>query len=367
MSDAGSVNTIITNEPMEGWTFTPTTEQALQDGASTQFPTTTPADDGWGIPPAATTTDGWNHIPAAPSPPLSAVEQTNDHASLHWTACYDDECTIHRQAKDNAYYPRRANGRHRRNHQRCDCQNAHPFELAEVIRNRHLNPRKACQDWRRGKRVCHRCRFLVNMDNHENRCQTTGERAPLAELPTEGENAHGGATTIPTRPAGNQENEEPVAAPTTNEPRENTELLRAGFLLLHENAARTHDLTRQILTSRRGETQAEQERHEATRQQLQQVTHVLEGVLRNQRFLVDHAGYQLRQSRRPAPGPQRSPIYRRRTQPHDLAGASVWTGDVLSQTWRDRLVGAAAGAILTIAGLWFALVTGATIAYIFRG
>jgi hypothetical protein len=80
---------------------------------------------------------------------------------------------------------------------------------------------------------------------------------------------------------------------------------------------------------------------------------------------VDHAGYQLRQNRRPTPGPQRSPIYRRRTRPRDLAGASVWTGDVLSQTWRDRLVGAAAGAILTIAGLWFALVAGATVSYIF--
>jgi hypothetical protein len=109
------------------------------------------------------------------------------------------------------------------------------------------------------------------------------------------------------------------------------------------------------------------ERHQAMQQQLRQVTHVLEGVLRNQRFLVDHAGYQLRQSRRPAPGPPRSPIHRRRTRPHDLAGASVWTGDVLSQIWRDRLVGAAAGAILTIAGLWFVLVAGATAAYVFRG
>jgi hypothetical protein len=39
----------------------------------------------------------------------------------------------------------------------------------------------------------------------------------------------------------------------------------------------------------------------------------------------------------------------------------------LSQTWRDRFLGAAAGAILTIAGLWFGLVTGVTASYIFRG
>jgi hypothetical protein len=82
---------------------------------------------------------------------------------------------------------------------------------------------------------------------------------------------------------------------------------------------------------------------------------------------VDHAGYRLRQSRRPTLGPRRSPISHRRTRPHDLAGASVWTGDVLSQIWRDMLLGAAAGATLTIAGVWFALVTGATVSYVFRG
>jgi hypothetical protein len=365
MSDNGSAITIITNNATEGWTFTPMTEQALQDGAPAQFPTTTPDNDDWGMPPTATTTDGWNHIPTAPSSPRSARGQprTNDHASLHWTACYDDECSTHRQAKDNAYYPRRANGRHRRNHQRCDCPHAHPFELAEVIRDRHMNPRKACQDWRRGKRVCPRCRFLVNLNDHESRCQTTAERAPLAEQPTE-----------------DQENQEPAAATTDGETatttgaataaveaREALETIRAGFLVLHEDAARTTALAHQLQISQRAEAQAGQERHEAMRQQLQQITPVLEGVLRNQRFLVDHAGYQLRQNRRPAPVPERSPIYRRRTGPRDLAGASVWTGDVLSQTWRDRLLGAAAGAALTIAGLWFALVTGATISYILRG
>jgi hypothetical protein len=47
--------------------------------------------------------------------------------------------------------------------------------------------------------------------------------------------------------------------------------------------------------------------------------------------------------------------------------ASAAQEAALSQTWRDRLVGAAVGAILTIAGLWFALVAGATVSYIFRG
>jgi hypothetical protein len=39
----------------------------------------------------------------------------------------------------------------------------------------------------------------------------------------------------------------------------------------------------------------------------------------------------------------------------------------VSRIWRDRLVSAAAGAILTIAGLWFVLVAGAAASYIFRG
>jgi hypothetical protein len=202
------------------------------------------------------------------------------------------------------------------------------------------------------------------MENHEDRCQTTRERAPQAELPTENEeNEETPTTTTPdaaTAPA-------TAAAAAAMEPQEALENIRAGFRGLREDATRTTMFVRLLQASQRGEAQAGQERHEATRQQLQQVTHVLEGVLRNQRFLVDHAGYQLRQTRPRAPVPRRSPIHHRRTKPHDLAGASVWTGDVLSRIWRDRLLGAAAGAILTIAGLWFVLVAGATAAYVFRG
>jgi hypothetical protein len=44
-----------------------------------------------------------------------------------------------------------------------------------------------------------------------------------------------------------------------------------------------------------------------------------------------------------------------------------WGPIYLSRIWRDRLLGAAAGAILTIAGLWFVLVARATATYVFRG
>jgi len=76
----------------------------------------------------------------------------------------------------------------RRNHRPCGCPHAHPFELAEVIRNKHLNPRKACADWYKGKRVCQHCGYLVNLKGHENRSGAAPTpRTPLAEIPNEEE------------------------------------------------------------------------------------------------------------------------------------------------------------------------------------
>jgi hypothetical protein len=158
-----------------------------------------------------------------------------------------------------------------------------------------------------------------------------GERAPLAEVPTE-----------------NKENEEPATTATTAAPNATT-------------ATTTATTTTATVEAR--EAQMGQVRHQDMEQQLQQVTYVLEGVLRNQTFFEDHAGYQLRQTLSRTSVSRRSPIQHRRTKRHDLAGASVWTGDILSRIWGDRLLGAAAGAILTTAGLWCALITGATISY----
>jgi len=59
--------------------------------------------------------------------------------------------------KDDNYYPQRGNDRRRRNHRPCSCPHAHPFKLAEVMCNQHLNPRKACADWQKGKRICPKC------------------------------------------------------------------------------------------------------------------------------------------------------------------------------------------------------------------
>ena len=50
----------------------------------------------------------------------------------------------------------------------------------------------------------------------------------------------------------------------------------------------------------------------------------------------------------------------------DLAGALVWTEDLLSRTWHDRLLGTAAGIALTLATLWLILVSAATATVILR-
>ena len=135
------MSTTTTIDTNEGWTFPD------DNNPVPEFPTTTEPDNNWGIPPAT------------PSPLLSAVghPHTNDHASLHWIACYNGYCNTHRQMKNNNYYPRRGNDRRRHSHQQCDCPNTHPYELAEVIHVRHRNPRKACTDWQKGKRVCPDC------------------------------------------------------------------------------------------------------------------------------------------------------------------------------------------------------------------
>jgi len=76
---------------------------------------------------------------------------------------------------------------------------------------------------------------------------------------------------------------------------------------------------------------------------------------------------QTRQQGSPAVRIYRTPI-RRHAAPtrYDLARASVWTGDVLSQISRGRLVSAAARATVTLVALWLALITAATATVILR-
>jgi hypothetical protein len=142
--------------------------------------------DGWTRLPTPTNnaTSGWDSIPSPPPLPSTVFEEPN-HASLHWSHCYDDYCETHRHAKDNNnYHPRRAEGSRRRaprRQQACECNAPHSYELANAIRTKHLNPRKACADWNRGKRVCKACGYLVRLEGHEERCGANP--SPPAEDP----------------------------------------------------------------------------------------------------------------------------------------------------------------------------------------
>jgi len=132
------MSTTATVDTNEGWTFAgcsctsefPTTTEP--DNESTELPTHNENPNDWGI--AATTTDRWGAPPATPLHPLSAVGQprTNDHASLHWTACYDGYSSTHHQSKDNNYNPCQSYRRYWA--QNCDCPLLHPNELLEVSR-----------------------------------------------------------------------------------------------------------------------------------------------------------------------------------------------------------------------------------------
>jgi len=253
--------------------------------------------------------------------------------------------------KDDNYYPQRGDDRRRRTHRPCSCSHAHPFELAEVFRNRHLNPRKAGADWQKGKRVCPDCRFLVNLEDHHQRCQTTAQRTPLADI---------------TPPQEDQE----AAGPGEGTPDPATATLQDEQLGLHgEIVTMIHQVTTQDAhrnhVVQRNLAQAMNERYEAEQQQLRRITRTLTEITNEQRRINSHLS--ARQQANPPVRIHRSPIRRHHTTTRrDLAGASVWTGGVLSQTWCDRLWGAAAGATITLDALRLVLVSTAAASVLVR-
>ena len=265
--------------------------------------------------------DGWNAPPPAPSPVLSPVGQprANDHTSLHWTACYDDYCGAHHQMKDDNYYPQRGNDHRRRKHQPGRCPNAHPFELAEVICNRHLNPREACADWQKGKQVCPDCRFLVNMEDHHQRCHTMAERILLADITTPQEDQE---NTTPLEEA-TADDEARAATPAAFRD-EQISLLHDIVTMLHHTATRDVRHNHAIHWTL---TQRMKEFHNADQKQLQWMANTLGAIITEHRRMNEQL-----QDWQEASGPvciYRTPIRCRATR-HDLAGALVRTGDVLS-------------------------------------
>jgi len=284
---------------------------------------------------------------------MSAVGQpsTNDHASLHWTACYDDYCGVHHQMKNDNYYPQRSTSRHRRRVRwACDCAMPHPEELLEITHERHLDPLMACTDWHQGKRVCPDCRSLVNMENHQLRCSAATLREPLADIMTTEEDQE---NTAPPEEAA--ANDEARAATPVALRDEQISLLHDIVTMLHHTTirdARRNHVVHQTLAQRMNQF------HDADQQQLQQIDNTLGAIITEQQRMNEQL-----QARQQASRPvriDRTPIRRRTlTTRHDLAVASIWPGDVLSPTWRDRLLGASAGATLTLVALWLVLVSAA--------
>jgi len=304
--------TTATVDTNEGWTF---------PNDNPKFPTTTKPDNSWGMPPTT------------PSPPLSAVGQPcpDEHASLYWTACYNDYCIAHGQMKDNNYYLRQSWHRWA---QICNCPLRHRDELLRVTRERHLNSIKTCADWQRGKQVCSECRFLVIMDNHHLRCSAAPSREPLADL---------------TPPQEDQEeiHADPDEAATVDAAIQEERHTLLGEIVTMIDQMTTQDARRNQVVHR---TLAPcmNEFHDADQQQLQRMANTLETIVAKQQRINERLQAQQQASR-----PIRihcTPIrHRPITTPLDLAGASIWTRGIRSRTWRDRLSGAAAGAAVTLA------------------
>jgi len=194
------------------------------------------------------------------------------------------------------------------------------------------------------------------MENHHLRCSAAAPRETLADI---------------TPPQDDQENINPQAATAALQD-EQLALRREIVTMIHQtttrDAHRNHVVHRSL-------AQRMNEFHYADQRQLQQMTNTLGAIITEQQRMNE-----LLQVRQQASWPvhiYRTPIRcRTLTTRHDLAGASVWAGDVLSRTWRDRLLGAGAGVTLTLSAgagttitlvaLWLILVSAATGAVILR-
>jgi len=225
--------------------------------------------------------------------------------------------------KDDNYYQQRGNDRRWRNHRPSSCPHTHPFELVEVIRNQHLNPCKVCADWQKGKRICPECRFLVNMENHHLHCSAAAPQNPLAEVtpPQEDQEA---------APAGHTPDSatDYIAVATMTAALQDEQLTLLGEIvtMIHQTTtrnARCNHVVHQTHARRMNEF------HNMDQQQLQQMSNIRGAIITEQQRMNEQL-----QARQQASRPVH--IYhtriRRRTlmTRHDLARASVWTGDILS-------------------------------------
>jgi len=175
------------------------------------------------------------------------------------------------------------------------------------------------------------------MENHHLRCSAAAPRETLADI---------------TPPQEDQENINPAAVTAALQD-EQLALLGEIVTMIHQTTTRDvrcNHVVHRTLALRMNEF------YDADQQQLQQMTNTLGAIIPKQQRMNEQL-----QAWQQASQPVHihcTPIIHRTsvrcrtlTTRHDLAGTSVWTGDVLSRTWRDRLLGAGAGAVLTLVGL----------------
>jgi hypothetical protein len=205
------------------------------------------------------------------------------------------------------------------------------------------------------------------MDGHEARCGATSaarpSQPPPAEVKTEEEEA---AQTL-DEPNGDPEDlaVEQDEAPDINNLIRNTAIAQQLATISLVAAQR-------VITEHQAQLAPRLERQDEDHEQLGRMLQEVRQVTAEQRRVTNQLNAQRRDwldARLRASRIQRQPFRAtplRRTPNLDLAGASVWRGGVLSRIWRDRILGAAAGAVITAAGLWVAAVSVATICWIFR-
>jgi hypothetical protein len=312
--------------------------------------------------------DQWTTFATPLAPPPARFPEP-PHAAMSWTACYDDDCTIHESSKRNSgYYPkqrshrnqnvRRTYSRTRRNpsHQPCNCGETHDPELDNIIQDKNLNPKQACTAWSKGKRVCQYCEFLVNPNGHETRCGSRSvepeepitvreDTLPLEEPPMlVRENAfrEEGPPVVVIRveqdPAAEQPANEPVANDEDQENRapENPQLVEvlAQVARIQRLSTETITAVHDVFQEGRQIINQTLERQTAHEVHLRQLAIDIQRITNTQQTLAQRLNHQQQRNRSRV---QRPP----RNNHNGLFGASAYRGGVMSQTTRNMARGAA--------------------------